>query len=120
SLTFSAAGAYWLARDRLARAGALPPGRWGVLPPLAAGLLFGFSPYMADHLLSHLNLVAAEGLPFAVLALLHCAEDGGWRMARGWRSLPWRWICGAALALLVTGLCDWQYVLFLAIWTALW
>ena len=34
--------------------------------------------------------------------------------------MPWRWIIGAALALLLTGLCDWQYVLFLGVWTALW
>ena len=41
---------------------------------------------MADHLLSHLNLVAAEGLPFAILALLHAAEDGGWGLGvGGWR-----------------------------------
>jgi hypothetical protein len=140
SLTMSAWGMYWLARDRLARAGATVPGWRGELPPVAAGLLFGFSPYMADHLLSHLNLVAAEGLPFAVLALLRAGESrgpgaGGWGLgvggrepgsreqgagSRGSGALPWRWIIAAALALVVTGLCDWQYVLFLALWTALW
>jgi hypothetical protein len=78
SLVASACGAYWLARDRLARAGALPGGGWGEIPPFAAGLLFGFSPYLADHLLSHLNLLAAEGLPFAVLALLRAADFRFW------------------------------------------
>ena len=131
SLVLSALGAYLLARDRLARVGALPGGGWGELPPFAAGLLFGFSPYMADHLLSHLNLIAAEGLPFAILALLHAGE-GGWGLGvGGWQSqnaptpnpqppTSRRGVVGAALALLVTGLCDWQYVLFLALWTALW
>src|SRR4029079_18923840 len=40
SLVLSALGAYLLARDRLARVGALPGGGWGELPPFAAGLLF--------------------------------------------------------------------------------
>jgi hypothetical protein len=119
ALTLSAAVAYGLARDQLTRVGARWPGWRGEVPPLAAGLLFGFSPYMADHLLGHLNLLSAAGLPGAVLALSRAAApltgDPG-----GGRALPWRAILAASGALVFTMLCELQYVLFLAVATLLW
>ncbi|HMA37578.1 MAG TPA: hypothetical protein VKY74_24200 [Chloroflexia bacterium] len=124
ALATSAWGAYLLARDRLRAAGVAGAGWRGALPALAAGLLFGFSPYMADHLLSHLNLLSAAGIPLTVWALLRAAEadpgagaPGGPRDRR--RRLPWRASGLAALSLGGTALCEWQYILFLALGTGL-
>ncbi|HUS16869.1 MAG TPA: hypothetical protein VM536_17875, partial [Chloroflexia bacterium] len=100
ALPLAAWGAYLLAHDRLARARSSPAGWRGAMPPLVAGLLFGFSPYLAGQLLSHLNLVSAWGLPFSTLALLRAADAVPPRPAV--RSLPWVHISLAVGALVLT------------------
>lgn len=76
------------------------------------GVIYAFGSYHLAHLLGHANLVASEWLPAYLLCLLAAPAATG---ARRW------WLIGAgALALALLALCDWQYVLFAAIVTALW
>jgi len=67
--------AYLLAWDRTADRGA----------SLAAGVIFGGSPYLFTHLLGHFNLIAAWGLPLFLLCLLRARDraHGGWAAAAG-------------------------------------
>lgn len=47
-------------------------GRW--LPALAAGYVFGFSPYMLGHMMGHLDLVLVFPIPLLVLVALRYGE----------------------------------------------
>jgi hypothetical protein len=73
-----------------------------------AGLAFGFSPYRFAHI-EHLELLAAYGMPVALLALHQSLEDG--------RA---RWPIVFGLALLVQALSCSYYVLFFLVMLALW
>lgn len=76
------------------------------------GVIYAFGSYHLAHLLGHANLVASEWLPAYLLCLLLAPASTGARR--------WRWIGAGALALVFLALCDWQYALFAAIFTALW
>ena len=95
-----ASAAYWLACS-LSRAR---------LASFLVAPVFGFSPYFMTHGLGHANLTSAQMLPiFAGLfySALVCGRA--------------RYAVGAAVALALAGLCDWQYLLFGAVTAvALW
>jgi hypothetical protein len=73
---------------------------------LLAGAVFAFSGYMLAQALGHLNLIAAEWIPFSVLALHYAARKP---------SVKWIGLAGVCLALNVA--CDWQYFLFVLLWS---
>lgn len=95
SLALSGYAAYLLAydviRDRL--------------PALIAGTAFLCSGYMLAQAMNHLNLVSAEFLIFAILAV-----------RRALATPHWSRIALATLCLLITILGDWQYFLFAVLW----
>lgn len=102
-------GAYLLARY------VLGPGasRWAAF---IAGLVFTFSPYHIAHLLGHMQLISLEWVPFYVLYLLRTVEAAqGSRPRRG----VVRNAALAALFLVLVTLCDWYYLLYCLIFTAL-
>jgi hypothetical protein len=99
SLTVGAYGAFCLARYLW--------GDWKAA--LLAGLAYGFSTYNFDHLLGHLNLVSSEFIPFYILFLLKALHSD-------------RWIRNLLVAvgfLVALMLLELQYVLYMAIFSAL-
>jgi hypothetical protein len=99
SLTFSAYGAFCLARYL-----------WGsTLAALLAGVAFGFSSYHFAHLLGHLNLISSEFIPFYILFLLQATN----------RKQYWKRPALLAVLMLLCGmLLELQYILYLAIFSA--
>lgn len=75
------------------------------------GVIYAFGSYHLTHLLGHANLIASEWLPAYILALIATTEAH-----HKARLLP---LLGALAALLLLTLCDWQYVLFAGLFTAL-
>ena len=82
------------------------------LAPLVAGLVYTFSPFHMAHLLGHMQVMTLQWMPFYMLALLRSlrlAEAG-----RSWlRAALW-----AGFFLILTGLSDWYFVLYLFLFTA--
>lgn len=78
-----------------------------------AGLIFTFSPFHMAHLLGHMQVMALEWIPFYVLYLLRALTQQ--RCGSPWR----RSALMAGLFLTLTGLCDWYFVLYLFVFTAL-
>lgn len=78
-----------------------------------AGLVFTFSPFHMAHLLGHMQVMALEWIPFYVLYLLRALTQQ--RHGSPWR----RSALMAGLFLTFTGLCDWYFVLYLFVFTAL-
>jgi hypothetical protein len=72
------------------------------------GLAYGFCPFRIAHL-PHLELLAAFGMP-AALAALH----------RYYGTRRRRWLVVFAIALVLQGLCSSYYLLFFAVFLALW
>lgn len=98
AFVMTATGAYALAYYLLKRRAAA----------VVAGLIYGFSPYMAFQLSIGLPaLISLEWMPFYTLALL-----------RGLRDRP-RWLIVAALLLVAQALSDWHYTTFILVITAL-
>ena len=81
------------------------------LPAFIGGIIFAFCPYKFAHLLGHFNLVSTEWLPFYILALLKLTDDS----KRGgiYPSLS------CAVFLLLIALCDFYYLVYALIFTAL-
>ena len=79
---------------------------------LVGGVIYAFGSYHLAHLLGHANLLASEWLPAYLLCLLAAPAATGKRR--------WLLIGAGAVALVLLGLCDWQYLLFAALFTALW
>jgi hypothetical protein len=81
------------------------------LPAFIGGIIFAFCPYKFAHLLGHFNLVSTEWLPFYILALLKLTNDS----KRGgiYPSLS------CAVFLLLIALCDFYYLVYALIFTAL-
>lgn len=75
---------------------------------LVGGAVFACSGYLLAQALGHLNLIAAEWLPFAALALRRAGAAPGLSMRR---------ILLAALCIALNVLCDWQYFLFALLWS---
>ena len=75
---------------------------------LIGGLAYGFNPYRVAHL-AHLELLAAFGMPLALVALHRFAND----RRSGWIGI-------LAMALVVQGLCTTYYLLFFCVFLALW
>ncbi|GIK74158.1 MAG: hypothetical protein BroJett021_31460 [Chloroflexota bacterium] len=79
--------------------------------PLVAGLVYTLSPFHMAHLLGHMQVMSLQWMPFYILALLrslHLARNGQ----------PWlRAALFAGLFLILTGLCDWYFVLYLFLFT---
>ncbi|HRA65870.1 MAG TPA: hypothetical protein PL187_07590, partial [Caldilinea sp.] len=84
----------------------------GFIAPFVAGLIYTLSPFHMAHLLGHMQVMSLQWMPFYILALLRSlrlAEQGRpWRRAALW----------AGLFLILTGLCDWYFVLYLFLFTA--
>lgn len=97
---------WWLRRSRAAG--------WQVhLPALLSGVIFTFAPFHMAHLLGHMQVMSLEWIPFYVLALLRAME-------RSRRGRPWlRDGLLAGFFLVLTGLCDWYFVLYLFFFTGL-
>jgi len=75
------------------------------------GVIYAFGSYHTTQLLGHMNLLSSEWLPAYILCLLAAS------VATGRRRLA---LIGAGIgALLLLTLCDWQYVLFAGLFTAL-
>lgn len=78
---------------------------------LVGGVIYAFGSYHTTQLLGHMNLLSSEWLPAYILCLLAASA------ATGRRRLA---LIGAGIgALLLLTLCDWQYVLFAGLFTAL-
>lgn len=73
---------------------------------LLAGVVFASSGYIMAQALGHLNLIAAEWVLFAVLALRYAS------IVPSVKSIA---LAGICLALNVS--CDWQYFLFALVWS---
>ena len=115
SFVIAAFGAYLLARYALRRAGFRAG--WIVWPALLAGLVYAFAPFHMAHLLGHMQVFSLEWLPFAGLALLRGMDVAGRRAAKPSALLGAA--ATAALMLILAGLCDWYFALYLALFTAL-
>jgi hypothetical protein len=94
-------GAYLLARQVLG-----PGSHRGAA--FVAGLVFTFSPYHIAHLLGHMQLISLEWIPFFALYLLRAVD----RPARTRNALM------ALLLLVLVTLCDWYYLLYCLIFSA--
>ncbi|MBI3960691.1 MAG: hypothetical protein HY328_17920 [Chloroflexi bacterium] len=82
-------------------------------PAFVAGLIFTFAPFHMAHLLGHMQVMSLEWMPFYVLYLLRASQ----RQRSG---QPWlRDSFLAGLFLVLVGLCDWYFVLYLFLFTAL-
>lgn len=82
-------------------------------PAFTAGLIFTFAPYHLAHLLGHMQLIALQWIPFYLLSLRR-----GLLHARRGRLTPADWM-RPGLFLILVGLCDWYYVLYCLIFSAL-
>jgi hypothetical protein len=90
-------------------------GRAGMAPrfggPFVAGLIFTFAPFHMAHLLGHMQVMSLQWLPFYLLYLLQATERA--KSGRAWL----RHALLAGLFLILVGLCDWYYVLYLFLFT---
>ena len=76
-----------------------------------AGVIFTFSPFHMAHLLGHLQVMALQWIPFYALYLLRALDQQR-------QGQPWlRSALLAGLFLILCGLCDWYFVLYLFLFT---
>ena len=115
SFTLGGLGAYLLARYILGP-------RSSHLAAFAAGVIFTFSPFHIAHLLGHMQVISLEWIPFYALYLLKTVQCGSEEVAprstRHARRPIWRNGLLAAFFLVLVALCDWYYVLYCMILTA--
>ncbi|NOX60655.1 MAG: hypothetical protein GXP42_01700, partial [Chloroflexi bacterium] len=109
SFTIAGYGAYLLTVFALRRGGA-KPGRPLWLAGILAGIIYTFSPFHFAHLLGHMQVFSLEFIPFYALYALRALPDDGARIRR-------RDALMAGFFLILTGLCDWYFVLYLAFFT---
>ncbi|MGQ9584691.1 MAG: hypothetical protein ACUVXG_04770 [Anaerolineae bacterium] len=142
SFTLGGYGAYLLTRYVLARQG-LAKGVAREWASFAGGCIFTFSPFHFAHLLGHMQVFSLEWIPFYVLAFLKAlgpagnplstparlrqappslpgsgregGREGG--KSQGHRALPRAGL--PALFLILVGLCDWYYVMYLGFFSLL-
>ena len=110
SFVLSGLGAYLLARY------VLGPGT-SRLAAFVAGAIFTFSPFHFAHLLGHMQVISLEWIPFFALYLLRTVDAG---LETGSRKPGTVWRNGvlAVFFLALVALCDWYYVLYCGILTA--
>ena len=113
AFTIGGVGAYLLARHVLRGV------TRAVWPAMIAGIVFTFSPFHFAHLLGHMQVFSLEWLPFCVLFLLRTVETRGpgrhlLPSAAQRRNAAWM-----SFFMVLVGLCDWYYLLYLALFTAL-
>jgi hypothetical protein len=73
-----------------------------------AGIIFAFAPTQVDHFnVGQPNLHAVEFLPLYVLCLRRWLSDGALR-----------WLAGAVIALALSSFADWQFAVYLELFTA--
>ncbi|MBZ4416753.1 hypothetical protein [Myxococcus sp. RHSTA-1-4] len=99
--------AWLLMRYLLERAGFAPG--LAAVAALAGACVFDFSRYHLSHATTHLNLSALEGIPLYLYFFLRWLDEG-----------KRRWLAGLALAALYTLLCDYYYLLYIALFSFLW
>ncbi|TSC23607.1 hypothetical protein [Corallococcus sp. Z5C101001] len=96
-----------LLRYLLERAG---HGPWlSAAAALAGACVFNFSRYHLDHAIAHLNLSALEGLPLYLLCFFRWLDEG-----------KRKWLVGLALCALYVLLCDYYYLVYIALFSLLW
>lgn len=78
---------------------------------LLAGAIFAFTPFHMAQLLGHMQVFAYQWVPFAVLFVLRGLEAQ--RSGRRWL----RTTLAGGLFFALAGLCDWYFVLYLALFT---
>jgi hypothetical protein len=99
--------AWLLMRYLLERAG---HGPWlSAAAALAGACVFDFSRYHLMHATAHMNLTALEGIPLYLLCLLRWLDEG-----------KRRWLVGLALSTLYVLLCDYYYLVYIALLSLLW
>jgi hypothetical protein len=112
SFVIGGLGAYLLARQVLG----LGRSRFAAF---AAGVIFTFAPVHIAHLLGHMQVISLEWIPFFALYLLRAAEGRGQGSGiRGEALRGWRNIALAAFFLILVALCDWYFVLYCLVFTA--
>ena len=125
SFAMSGLGAYLLARTVLGP-------RSSRLAAFAAGVIFTFSPFHIAHLLGHMQVISMEWVPFFALYLLRTVESANkesanQRITTNQRTsrfthftftLTCHNLLLAILFLVLVALCDWYYVLYCLIFTA--
>ena len=78
-----------------------------------SGLIFTFAPFHMAHLLGHMQVMSLQWMPFYILYLLRATQ----RQRTG---QPWlRDALLAGFFLVLVGLCDWYFVLYLFLFTGL-
>ncbi|MCO6450506.1 MAG: hypothetical protein J5I90_06920 [Caldilineales bacterium] len=82
------------------------------LSAVLAGFVFTFSPFHLAHLLGHMQVFSLEFVPFYIFYLLQAVPP----QRAGFR---WRKAGMAAFFLILAGLCDWYFVLYLGLFTLL-
>ena len=110
SFTLGGLGAYLLAREVLGFGA-----KW--LPAFVAGAIFTYSPFHFAHLLGHMQVISLEWIPFFALYLLRVARP----FAAAGQPLSRRTAHDVAMAVLflaLVALCDWYYVLYCLLLTA--
>lgn len=85
----------------------------GYVAAFLAGLVFTFAPVHMAHLLGHMQVMALQWLPFYGLALLRGVTAA--QVGRPWGRAG----AFAGLFLVLAGLCDWYFVLYLFLFTGL-
>ncbi|AGC47174.1 hypothetical protein MYSTI_05899 [Myxococcus stipitatus DSM 14675] len=99
--------AWLLMRYLLERAGVAPV--LAAVAALAGASVFDFSRYHLAHATTHLNLSALEGLPLYLYFFFRWLDEG-----------QRKWLVGLGLATLYTMLCDYYYLVYLALFSFAW
>jgi hypothetical protein len=102
---------YALRRQRTQTQRQSPAGLYG--PAFVAGAVFTFSPFHMAHLLGHMQVMSLQWIPFYILYLLRSLDAA--QRGQAWARLALM----AGLFLILTGLCDWYFVLYLLLFTGL-
>lgn len=110
SFAMGGLGAYLLARHVLGAGSSR-------LAAFGAGAILTFSPFHIAHLLGHMQVISLEWVPFFALYLLRTVDE--WLdAAPPQRRAGWRNARLAVFFLALVALCDWYYVLYCALLTA--
>jgi len=89
------------------------------LPAFIAGLIYTFAPFHFAHLLGHMQVISLEWIPFYILYLLKALAPHPSSSISRHGPLITRDILMAAFFLVLVGLCDWYYVFYCLLFTAL-